>query len=253
MNLKSKTALAVLALIAGTSAMAQATPDYTLGYNVGAVSEYRYRGISQTRFDPTVQGGVDFAHKNGFYVGAWASGIKWIKDAGEIAAVPTKGDVELDIYGGYKGSISKDLAYDVGYLRYEYVGNTLKDLTGSNASTDEVYGALTYGPVTFKYSYALSDLFGTYNSKGSTYADLSATFDLGGGYSFVPHIGRQDVANNSAYSYSDYALTLAKDFGNGLSASIAAIGTDAKEGSYVSPDGKQLGKSAAVVGVKYTF
>ncbi len=249
MNLKSKTALAVLTLAAGTSAFAQAKaePDYTLDFNIGAVSEYRYRGISQTRFEPTVQGGVDFAHKSGLYIGAWASGIKWIKDAGA-----TSGDVELDVYGGYKGNITSDLTFDVGYLRYEYLDNKYSKVTGVNANTDEVYLGLGYGPVSFKYSYALSDLFGTANSKGSTYVDLSASFDLGSGFSLVPHIGRQDVVNNGNSSYSDVALTLVKDFGNGLSASIAAIATDAKEGSYAF-DGKQLGKSTAVVAVKYSF
>ena len=65
-------------------------------FNVGAVTDYRYRGISQTRLEPALQGGADFAHKSGFYVGTWASSIKWIKDAGGDA------DAEVDIYGGYK-------------------------------------------------------------------------------------------------------------------------------------------------------
>jgi uncharacterized protein (TIGR02001 family) len=242
MKLKSQIALAALALSAGSAAMAE------LSYNIGAVSEYRYRGISQTRFEPTVQGGIDYAHAGGFYLGAWGSGIKWIKDAGA-----SRGDIELDLYGGYKGSITKDLGFDVGYLRYEYVDNKLKDVTGVDASTDEIYGALSYGPVTAKLSYSLSDLFGTPNSKGSTYFDLSATFDLGGGYALAPHLGSQTVANNSNASYNDWSLALVKDFGNGLSASLAAVGTDAKNGAYVSPDGYQLGRSTVVLGVKYAF
>ena len=85
--------------------------------------------------------------------------------------------------------------------------------------------------------------------------DLSAAFDLGNGYSLTPHIGRQNVSGkgNGIYSYTDTALTLGKDFGNGLSASAAIIGTDAKAGSYVSPTNKDLGKSGLVVGLKYTF
>jgi uncharacterized protein (TIGR02001 family) len=242
MNLKSKIALAALALTAGSAAMAQ------LSYNIGAVSEYRYRGISQTAEAPALQGGADYAHASGFYLGAWASQIRWIKEVG------AKGDVELDLYGGYKGSISKDLAFDVGYLRYEYVGNTYADISGSNANTDEVYGALTYGPVTFKYSYAFSDLFGYKDSKGSTYADLSATFDLGSGFSLVPHVGRQEITGdaNKPYSYTDYSVTLGKDLGNGLSASLAAIATNADETLYTVND-RKLGKSTVVVGVKYTF
>lgn len=248
MNLKSKIALAALTLTAGSSVMAQ------LAYNVGAVSEYRYRGISQTALAPAVQGGVDYAHSSGFYVGAWGSQIRWIKEAGVAANTETKGDVELDLYGGYKGEISKDFTYDVGYLRYEYVGNTYKDVSTANASTDEAYGALTYGAYTFKVSYAFSNLFGTPKSDGSVYYDLSATYDLGSGYSVVPHVGRQEIAGaaNKAYSYTDYSVTLAKDLGKGLSATIAAVGTDGKASLY-KVNGRQLEAATVVLGVKYTF
>lgn len=255
MNLKSKIALAALTLTAGSSVFAQ------MAYNVGVVSEYRYRGISQTALAPALQGGADYAHSSGFYVGAWASQIRWIKEAGTAANTELKGDVELDLYGGYKGSITKDLSYDVGYLRYEYVGNTYKDLgaTAVNASTDEVYAALTYGAYTFKTSYAFSPLFGTAKSDGSVYYDLSATYDLGNGYSFVPHIGRQEIAGkenmsgNKEYSYTDYALTLSKDLGSGLSASVAYITTNGSKNVYTAVNGRKLAEDTVVVGVKYTF
>ena len=230
-------------------AVAAPTPDYTLSYNIGAVTDYRYRGISQSRFDPAVQGGVDFAHKSGFYLGAWASNIKWIKDAGA-----TDGSVELDLYGGYKGEIVKDFTYDVGYLRYQYVGNKLGEVAGfGNANTDELYGALTWGIVTAKYSDSLSNLFGTLDSKNSGYLDLSANFDLGSGWSLVPHVGHQWVHHNSALSYTDYALTLGKDFGNGLSATLAVVGTDASKTLYVAPDGRFTGRTGLVLGAKYAF
>jgi uncharacterized protein (TIGR02001 family) len=105
--------------------------------------------------------------------------------------------------------------------------------------------------VTAKYSYATSDLFGTLNSKGSTYLDLSATFDLGNGYSLVPHAGRQVVKNSTA-SYTDVALTLNKDLGNGLAASVAAISTNGKAADWTY-NGYNQAKNAVVVGVKYSF
>jgi uncharacterized protein (TIGR02001 family) len=144
-----------------------------------------------------------------------------------------------------------DVGYDIGFLHYDYSGNALKP----SANTNELYGAATMGPVTLKYSQSTGNLFGFANSKGSSYVDLTATFDLGDGYSLVPHIGYQAVkgAGNGIYSYTDAALTLGKDLGNGLAASAAIIGTNAKKGSYVSPAGKQLGKSGLVVGLKYSF
>ena len=253
----------------GVSAQAQtapAEPESTLAFNAGVVSEYRYRGISQTRFQPAVQGGADYADKSGVYVGAWASTIKWIKDNGVASNNGAKGPVELDLYGGYKFPIG-DVAMDVGFLRYEYVGNTLsKNTSYHNANTNEIYAAGTMGPFTLKYSYALTDLFGQFNittnasSKGSSYLDLSATFDLGNGISVVPHAGKQTVKNMADNTYSDYALAVNKDLGNGVVLSATAYNTNAKiAGGYVVPNGhgsdtgKNTGKSAVVLGAKYTF
>jgi uncharacterized protein (TIGR02001 family) len=259
MNLKSKIALALLATSSAAFAQtAPAAPESTLGYNVGVVSEYRYRGLGQGKGDPALQGGVDYAHSSGAYIGAWGSMISWIKDNGTPSA-PIKGSYELDMYAGYKFEAA-GVAYDVGYLRYEYLNNTLsKTADYANANTDEVYGAATLGAYTAKYSYSLGNLFGYKGSKGSTYLDLSATFDLGNGYSIVPHVGRQLVKGDAAKSgdYTDIALTLNKDFGNGLVGSVSAITVDAKDKSFytnttLSPNYYQ-GKDIIVVGVKYSF
>ena len=231
-----------LGSVSGLAQAQTATPESSLSFNVGATTDYRYRGISQSRLKPAVQGGIDYADKSGFYVGAWGSSIKWIKDAGGDASA------ELDLYAGYKGAVG-DVSYDLGFLRYEYPSNQL----AVSANTNEIYGAATFGPATLKYSHAISNLFGFANSKSSYYVDLSGTFDLGSGFSLVPHVGYQSVKNNGAYSYTDYALTLGKDLGNGLSATAALVGTDADKALYVTPAGKFTGKTGLVVGLKYAF
>lgn len=241
----SHISIATLLSVAAVGAFAQAKapePDYTLSFNAGVVTDYRYRGISQSRLKPAIQGGADFAHKSGFYLGAWGSSIKWLKDAGADASV------ELDIYGGYKGSINKDVSYDVGVLGYIYPGHGVTP----SPNTTELYGALTMGPVTAKYSHSVTNLFGFAYSKNSSYIDLNATFDLGSGWSVVPHLGYQRVSKNSAASYADYSVTVNKDLGNGISLSAAIVGTDSK--GYVSPvNGKDLGKTGLVLGAKYSF
>ena len=79
-----KTALSLIILgLASGAAMAQtapAAPESTLSFNVGVVTDYRYRGISQSSRNPAVQVGADYAHKSGFYIGAWHSTIQWITD-----------------------------------------------------------------------------------------------------------------------------------------------------------------------------
>lgn len=250
MKLETASALALTALLAGTAAMAQTAapaPDYSLSYNAGVTSDYRFRGLSQTSFDPALQAGADFAHKSGFYMGVWGSNVSWIKDY----AGATDGSLEVDLYGGYKGEINPGLAFDVGLIGYQYPGNN----TTTNANTNEVYGALTYGVVTAKYSRSTGNFVANPGSSGSAYLEVAASFDLGGGFTLTPHVGRQTVPNvaNDAGDYTDYSLTLGKDFGNGLTASVMAVGTNADKSFYTDPHGRFLGKDALVAGLKYSF
>ena len=261
MSLKTKSILVLATALVGTAAMAQTTsppaapaaapePASSLSFNVGVVSDYRFRSISQTSFKPALQVGVDFAHKSGLYVGAWGSNINWIKDY--VGA--TDGTLEVDIYGGYKGEIAKDFSFDVGVITYQYPNNTADRVT-VNANTTEVYGALTFGIVTAKYSQSTGNFIANPNSKGSYYFELAAAFDLGSGFSLTPHVGRQSIPNQagSAGDYTDFSLTLGKDFGNGLSASLAAMTSDAKDSFYKVAPYDNLGKNAVTVGLKYTF
>jgi uncharacterized protein (TIGR02001 family) len=252
MQLKATVLLSSLVLSGAVLAQTKAPePDYTLSYNVGVVTDYRYRGISQSARKPALQGGIDFAHKSGFYLGTWGSTIQWIKDS----TPADKGPVEIDVYGGYKGTVGP-LGFDVGLLQYWYPNNNYDVATGENADTTELYGALSWGPATVKYSHSLTTLFGTPESKDSKYLDLSATFDLGNGFSLVPHVGWQRIENFG--TYRDYSLTLGKDFGGGLSGTAAIVGTNWEDrfgAPYTLPGSgtKDLGKAGLVVGVKYSF
>ncbi len=237
-----KSFFALLALaVAATAMPARAEePASPLSFNASVTTDYRYRGYSQTRLKPALQGGADYDFGNGFYVGTWASTIKWVKDSGGNA------NVEIDVYGGYKTEVAKGLTLDVGLLQYIYPSNQLDPST----NTLEVYGALSYGVFTAKYSHSLSNLFGFADSKGSGYLDLSAALDLGQGFTLTPHVGHQRVKNLGSASYTDYALTLAKDYaGFTWSGAVVRAVTDA----YVGPGDKNLAKSALVLSVKKVF
>jgi uncharacterized protein (TIGR02001 family) len=265
------TILASAALLTANLAAAQTAapaapkapePSYTISYNAGAVSDYRFRGISQTSLRPAIQAGADFAHKNGVYLGVWASNVAWVRTFNGAS----KSTYELDLYGGYKTEVAKDTTLDLGFITYKYPGNnsgavgTLSPGGYSNANTNEFYGAVTYGIYTAKYSRSTGDFLGNLSSKGSNYIDLSAAFDVGNGITVTPHVGRQKVSNTVGASYTDYAVTVAKDMGNGLSLTAAAMGTSAPKnngaGFYNNPvatDGKFIAGSTIVVGAKYSF
>lgn len=221
---------------------AEQPPEHQLSYNIGAVSDYRYRGVSQTRLDPALQGGMDYTHTpSGLYAGTWLSTIKWTGDAGG------DGNVEWDLYGGKRGDLGSGVSYDVGGLYYAYPQNGL----APSANTFELYGQLGFGPAYAKYSHSLTDLFGTADSKHSGYLDVGANVDTGfNGVTLQLHAGRQDVRHHGALSYTDYKVGLGKDFG------VATVGlawVKTNTAAYRAPDGRNLGRSAAVLSLSRTF
>ena len=258
-----------LLTLATMSFVEAAEAESALSFNVGVVNNYLYRGISQTRGEPAVQGGLDYAHKSGVYVGAWASSIKWIEDysyTGDANATKgnwtsTTGTTELDLYVGYKFDLAPGMGMDLGYLRYEYLGNNLQNNPSySNASTDELYVGLSTPLFNVKFSYATYTLFGQRsttagaNATGATYTEFSREFDLGSGYKLTPKAGMTSNSKVTDSSYNDYSLTLTKELQPGLALSVGYSGTNAIKSYYYSNfNGKYLGDQAAVVGLKYNF
>jgi uncharacterized protein (TIGR02001 family) len=218
---------------------AEPQPEHTIGYNIAVSSDYRYRGLSQSRLDPAVSGGADYTHNpSGFYVGTWLSSIKWTKDLGG------DGNVEWDVYGGKRGTFG-DFSYDVGGLYYWYPQNGLKP----NANTFELYGQLGYGPAYVKYSHSLTNLFGAPDSKQSGYLDIGANIDVGNGFVVNLHAGHQEIRHNGSLSYNDYKIGVTKDLGI-CSVALSWVKADIVS---LSPEGKNLGKSAALLSVSKTF
>jgi uncharacterized protein (TIGR02001 family) len=229
----------------------EAKPDNEVSFNIAGVSDYRYRGISQTRLKPALQGGADYVNNpSGFYAGTWLSTIKWTKDAGG------SGDVEVDLYAGKKGEIVKDVSYDFGVLSYVYPSNGLDKVAGFvDANTTEVYGQVGYGPAYIKYSHSVTNLFGFVDSKNSGYLDIGASFEVAPGYTLGLHYGHQSIKNNSTYAYDDWKIGVTKEFG-GVIFGLAAVGTNAEKALYTtSPTNgsKSLGKSGVVFSAAKTF
>jgi uncharacterized protein (TIGR02001 family) len=216
----------------------------SVSFNVAAVSDYRYRGISQTRLQSALQGGADYVNNpTGLYVGAWASTITWVKDAGG------DGSVELDLYAGKRGQLTEAVSYDVGVLTYVYASNALS----VSANTTEIYGQLGYGPAYVKYSHAVTNLFGFADSKRSGYLDLGANIDAGDDWTVNLHAGHQQVKHNDAASYTDWKLGVTRDFGV-LTGALAVIGTNAQEAAYTSAaNGKFIGKTALQLTISKVF
>lgn len=251
MSRNTLAALALVALAAPAHAADSATadaPEYTLTANVTLASQYRYRGLMQTNNKPAIQGGFDFTHASGLYLGNWNSSVSWLNDGNSDVSAP----VEMDFYGGYKGNLAPDVPFDLGVLQYYYPGDYPSGYTSPD--TTELYAGVGYGPVMFKYSVTMTNLFGFADSKYSQYFDLSGNFDTGfWGLTVNAHVGRQTVRNLTDGAYTDWKLGLTKDFGQGLAISVAYIDTNADRAVYTNSRGRYMGRATGLLSLTKTF
>ncbi|WIV96637.1 TorF family putative porin [Kinneretia aquatilis] len=247
-----------------------ATPEHSLTGNLSLNSDYRFRGISQSWKLPALQGGLDYAHRSGFYAGTWASNVSgnsYSNGAG----------LELDLYAGFKFPLTQDLTLDLGALAYVYPGAKLNSAPG--VATDkkydnlDLYVGLTAGAFSAKLSIAATDYFGLNSdtagyayfsslpaaggSKGSAYLDLNYNLDLGSGLSLGTHLGHLSVKHYGDLSYSDIKISLSKEIA-GLNWTGALVGTDAKRdfyqaGNAAGQNAKRLGNTGLVLSVAKTF
>lgn len=233
-----------VALLSSGVAFAQAKapePDYTITGNVGLFSEYRFRGISQTNKKPALQGGFDFAHKSGFYLGNWNSNIN--------SQLYSGSNLEMDFYGGFKGEAA-GIGYDIGALYYYYPGS------GPKIDNTEIYFGASYGPFSAKYYHAVSDFFSVPNTKNSGYLDLGFAYDLGNGLGVNAHVGYQKVKNTpgDAGKITDYKIGVTQDIaGSGYVGGLSYISTNRKNTFFDPTSGKDIGKGTVVVSLSKTF
>lgn len=253
---------------------------HTVTANVGLVSNYVWRGISQTTHKPAIQGGFDYAHSSGFYAGVWGSNVSWIVDTATTLNNTGSASLELDTYFGFKSSFAEDFTYDVGFVRYNYPGSYTPagstGVAGTNlgrADTNEIYGAIGYKWFTAKYSYGLGSFLTLPDAKGTNYLDLSASYPIAdSGFTVAAHVGKQTykganaagltaiaggAAGTGTPTYTDYKLGVTKDF-SGYVLGLAYTSTNASSFYTTSvpnaaSSNKKLGKGTAALSLTHSF
>lgn len=202
---------------------------FTVTGSVGLVSDYRFRGVSLSGGDPAIQGGATITHESGFYVGTWGSSI-------DDAGTDFYGDLELDLFTGWSGSLSEAVALDVGLLYYAYPTNA----SGVDAEYFEPYATLTstFGPVQAKlgvaYAWEQDSLGG--NDNLYVFTKLSAG------------IPNTPITLNAGLGYTDGALAppllagTADDSGFDwtLGASVTMLGNVSLGVAYTGVDGPSI-------------
>jgi uncharacterized protein (TIGR02001 family) len=194
--------IAAAAFVLPTLATAQDSAHSFTG-NVTLASDYLFRGQSQTDNNPTIQGGFDYGHESGLYLGTWASNINFA------------GGLEMDYYGGFAGEVN-GFAWDLFGVYYLYPSS------GEGVGVDywEIGPSVSYtfgGDMepTLGVGFLYSDDF-SFNSGESwwLYADFGVTLPNDFGLGF--HIGNQTIDDPIAWgtpSWLEYNVSLSKEIG----------------------------------------
>jgi uncharacterized protein (TIGR02001 family) len=175
-------------------------PASNLSWNLSVTSDYVFRGITQTDFDPALQGGLDYAFgDSGWYAGVWASNIDFVS-----TGTP---DIELDGYFGYATDFSEDWNLDLHAIRYFYLGESdgYPSLDYNEYFAKVTFAEMINFTVAYANDYANSDFSSTYYALGGTWA-----FDNGLGVN--ASYGHSDFSQDVG-SYNDWNVGISYSFG----------------------------------------
>ena len=173
---RTAAAAAIAASFISLAAPASAQSDIDVAFNVGVVSDYVFRGFSQTGEDPAIQGGVDVT-AGSFYVGGWASNVDFGDDT----------DAEIDIYGGYRTEAA-GFALDFGVIGYLYPGEP--DGADYNYAEFKAAASRAVGPATVGAAvYYSPDFFGV--DETATYAEINGAFSPADKWTISGAVGQQ--------------------------------------------------------------
>ena len=264
-------ASALVPSVALAQAAAAPASPHTLTGNAGLFSSYRFRGIDQTFGEPALQGGVDYSHASGIYLGNWNSNVQ--TGAGYPGA-----NLEMDFYGGWKKSWG-DWGLDVGFIYYYYPGsdagptiafspahNRTGVVHSGSVDNKELYVGGSWKFLSLKYYHSTDDYFSTPGTKNSHYLDFGASYDLGNGWGINGHIGRLKFKSVANGDYTDWKIGVTKDIG-GWVFGAAYVDTNAdgdcnqaatSPQPYCFPNStatkfKDAGRSTVVLSVSKTF
>jgi uncharacterized protein (TIGR02001 family) len=221
------------ALAMGGAAHAQEDdPGVSLSFNVGAATEYVFRGISQTDEDPQIFGGVDATLGPIGYAGIWVSNVEFNNGT----------ELEYDIYGGVRPALGS-ATLDIGFIYYGYTNSPdgpEQAYWEGKAAISAPAGAATVGAAIY-YS---PEFFG--ETGDATYLEANGAMPLGESkFSVSGALGRQWV--ESGVDYTTWNVGLGFALTDNVGFDLRYWDTDESDALGYLAEGR------VVLGVKATF
>jgi len=187
--------------------------------NIGIVSDYVFRGISQTDNKPAAQGGVDYSHQSGLYAGAWATNVD----------LPgSDANARVDLYGGYKMKLRSGWGFEAGLIAYSFVRETRDNFS-------EIYAGVGLGPVSAKIFHDPDN--------NNSYLQGAWNSDIGSGIKVSFGAGQSFLSQQR--DYTDVMLGVSKNFA-GVNLGLTFTHSTQKPSS-------DLNRSILALSAKYVF
>ena len=205
-----------------------------LSATVTSVSDYLFRGLTQTWGQPAIQASLDYNAPSGFFASAWVSNVD--------SRIYAGGNSEIDLTVGFRKEIFPEVGVSTSLLGVAYPQANYRHVRNGSANPDQKYDfaeldlGVTYRWLSLKLGYALTDLMGfnrktgfTGSTRGSLYADLSLDVPLSPDCSFGAHVGRSALAAQLAAptpggtrngDFNDFRFSLTHRLPDGWAASL---------------------------------
>ena len=179
--------VAAASLTFAGAAQAQDDEAFDLSFNVGAATEYVFRGFSQTDEDPQVFGGIDATIGSIGYAGVWVSNVDFLDST----------DIEFDLYAGIKPTLGA-VTLDVGVIYYGYTDQP----PGADYDYWEgkVAASIPAGPATLGVAaYYSPNFFGAVDD--ALYLEANASYSIPETkFSISGALGRQELEGPGDYT-----------------------------------------------------
>uniref|UniRef100_A0A914Z0S0 Secreted protein n=1 Tax=Panagrolaimus superbus TaxID=310955 RepID=A0A914Z0S0_9BILA len=180
---------AALTLAAPFAASAQEN-ESPYSWNVTAVSDYLFRGVSQTDEKPTLQAGFTYTSPVGLYAGVWGSGV----DFG-----PGDPNTEID--------------YQIGLRRGRHFARQLRQLVTTTTLDD-----------TYKLTVAYTNDQWNSGTDGWYYG-VGGQWGLPQDFTLNANVGRSSFEKGLAKDYTDWNVGVSRQFGL-FNVGLGYYGTD---------------------------
>ena len=205
------TALLATSMLTGVASAAE------ISGNVGATTDYIWRGQTQSFGDASLSGGLDIDFGNGFAAGTWIGSLGGNRDADDDSA-----NYEADLYASYATEVS-GVGVELGYISYMYPG-----AADSTLDFADIYVSASYRSASVSYYVLESAEDNAKDDQEGTYVSVDYEFALNDELTVTLHYGNEEFETDDSdedtsisLSKGDMTFTVSSDEGDDTRAIIS--------------------------------